>query len=263
MRTLLSTRLFSNQVLTPEPWLLARKFGFTTLELYADGKNLDVLNPGQAERIAWLAEAMGVHAPWIHLGPAVLDRLVDRESLVALGDLIRRLRLQMVTADTRRWGVAPGGTFLNLDDLRVECITNGARLVLELGRFEESVLQRFPPTIGICWDMAAPGLEEEQAIRDVEEILGGMARGRLIGIRVAHRGDGIREVPAEREARILEEVWRLHAPGALIYDVDDPSGFGAEVELRGSLEAIRDFHAGGSRPTTEEGGLFWAALAPG
>lgn len=263
MRTLLSTRLFSNQVLTPEPWLLARKFGFTTLELNADGSNLDIFEPGQTDRIGWLAESMGVHVPWIHLGSRVLDRLTDRPSLVELGDVIRKLRLQMVTADTRQWGVSPSGTFLNLDDLRVECLTNGARLVLELGHFEETIVERLPPTLGICWDLAAPGLEEDEAIRQVEEILGSMARGRLIGIRVAHRGDGFREVPAEREARILEEVWRLHAPGALIYDVDDPSGYGSAVELRRTLDAIRHFHAGGSRPTTEEGGLFWAALAPG
>lgn len=263
MRTLLSTRLFSNQVLTAEPWLLARKSGFTTLELYADGQNLDILEPGQVERIGWLAESMGVHAPWLHIGAAVMDRLTDRTQLVRLGDVIRQLRLQMVTADTRKWGVSPTGRFLNVDDLRVECITNGARLVLELGRFEERVFDHFPPTIGICWDLAAPGLEEEEAIQQVENILGGMARGRLIGIRVAHCADGRREVPTEREARILEEVWRLHAPGALIYDVDDPSGYGAEVELRSALDSIREFHAGGKRPTTEEGGLFWAALAPG
>lgn len=264
MHTLLSTRVFANQLFNPEPWLLARRFGFTTVELFADGETLDIFDSIQVERIGVMAEAMGVHIPWIHLGPAVVDRLSDRGCLHSFGDTIRKFHLQVVTAGPRTPALSRIGVGWGVDDLRVEAMTSGARLVIDLERLDGEIVQGFPSGVGVTWDLGAlDPADDDEVAAGVERFLGGNARGRLAGLRVAHRGERLREVPGEREARLLEQIWKVHVPATLIYDVDDPSGFGAEVELKDTLEELKDFHSGGKRPPSEGGGVFWAALAPG
>jgi hypothetical protein len=111
--------------------------------------------------------------------------------------------------------------------------------------------------------MAGYRPDEGAALREVEGLLRGTSRGRLFGVLVARQGVARRLVPEREEAEILEEIWRLQAPGSLIYDVDDPSGAGIEVELHDILAKLHDFHAGGDRPRPDGGGIFWASLAPG
>jgi len=265
MRALLSTRLFAHRPLADAPLHLARAAGFPALELYADPRHFDPFALGEVTRVGRRLLAEGLQAPWLHLGPAVLNQLGDERKLATLADVVRGLRLEVVTADTHAWGVRQDGTFLGLDDLQNAMLENGARLVLDVGRVDDRIVRRLPHDLGLCWDMAAGSLAHEgDEAKQLDRMLEGMARGRLIGVRVAHQGDGIRQVPDTEEATLLEEVWRLQAPGTLVYDVDDPSGFGAEPELRDTLAALRGFHAGDKRRHPEgSGGLFWGALAPG
>lgn len=264
MRTLLSTRLFCAKPLTFEGLQLARRIGFTDLELYSDGKTFDVLDAAQVRRAAELLGRTGLRAPWLHLSPAILARLVDDATLGLFTDVVRAARFEVVTVNAANWAVRPDQTFLSLDDLKFRMQSNGARLVLDLGRFDDRITRSLPPDLGLCWDLAVPLADEGDVKREVGEMLGGFSRGRLAAVRVAHPGDGRRDVPTTREATMLEEVWRLQAPGTLVYDVDDPAGYGYDVDLRETLEQLRDFHAGSKRPHTEDGGgLFWAALAPG
>ncbi len=264
MRALLSTRLFACKPLDAGPLRMAREQGFPLLELYADPRHFDVFALGEVTRVGKLLQYEGMQAPWLHIGPSVLNQLGDERKLATLRDVIRGLRIEVVTADTHSWGVRQDGTFLGLDDLKMSAQVNGARLVLDLARIDERIVRRLPGDLGLCWDVAGVATHDSEDIREVDQMLEGVSRGRLLGVRVAHQGDGTREVPDRHEARLLEEVWRLQAPGTLIYDVDDPSGFGAEAELRGTLERLRDFHSGGKRPHPEgSGGLFWAGLAPG
>ncbi|WP_373047065.1 hypothetical protein [Vulgatibacter sp.] len=266
MRALLSTRLFAAEPLDHAPLRMARDYGFTALELHAEPRHFDVFHPGEARRIASCLQIAGVTASWLHIGPAVLNQLTDERKLAAFADVVRGLRLEVVTASTHSWGVREDGTFLDLDALKLRVQANGARLVLDLARVDERVVRRLPSDLGLCWDMAgATSHDGDEQIREVDEMLEGVARGRLLGVRVAHLGeDGKRSAPDRHEATLLEEVWRLQAPGTLIYDVDDPSGFGAAIEVRDTLEELRSFHAGEKRAHPEgAGGVFWAGLAPG
>ena len=265
MRALLSTRLFAHSPLGDAPLRLAREAGFPALELYADPRHFDVFALGEVTSVARLLAREGMQAPWLHIGPTVLNQLTDERRLATLADVVRGLRLEVITADTRSWGVRQDGTFLGLEDLKMTAQVNGARLVLDLGRVDERIVRRLPSDLGLCWDVASGAIaHESDEIRQVDQMLEGIARGRLVGVRVAHLGDGVRSIPDKHEATLLEEVWRLQAPGTLIYDVDDPSGYAVERELRFALDSLRDFHAGGKRAHPEDGGgVFWGALAPG
>jgi hypothetical protein len=175
------------------------------------------------------------------------------------------MRLEAVIADTQAFGVRQGGSPPDLDALALAVHGAGARLVLEVPVLDERLLGRLPPNLGLAWDLATPWPVPDEELRaSVEGTLCGLARGRLVALRAARLEGGRRVAPGPREARVLESVWRLAAPGSLVYDVDDPSGFGAELEIRELLARLRDFHGGGQRPHDEEGGgLFWASLAPG
>ena len=62
-------------------------------------------------------------------------------------------------------------------------------MTLDASHPDDRLLGRLPPDIGLCWDIATaerPG---------VDEALGPRARGRLVGVRVAHDQDGRRAVP--------------------------------------------------------------------
>ena len=66
------------------------------------------------------------------------------------------------------------------------------------------------------------------------------------------------------QASVLEEVWAQQAPGFLVYDVEDPAGFGGVADIEDVLDSLRAFQAGEGRVHTESsGGIFWAAMAPG
>lgn len=265
MRALLSTRIFAHSPLADAPLRLARLAGFPALELYADPRHFDVFALGEVTRVGRRLLAEGMQAPWLHLGPTVLNQLTDDRKLAALGEVIRGLRFEVIVADMHTWGVRQDGTFLSLDALRAKAEVNGARLVLDVGRVDERIVRRLPRDLGLCWDMAIGAIAHEaDEVRQLDQMLEGIARGRLLGVRVAHQGEASRQVPDTHEATLLEEVWRLQAPGTLVYDVDDPSGFGAEPEIRDALHSLRGFHAGDKRAHPEDGGgLFWGALAPG
>lgn len=272
MRTLLSTRLFAARPLEEAPLRLALEYGFPELEIFGLPTHLDVLDLGQVQRAAGLLARMGFSAPWLHIGPSVLNRLGDERCLVAFGDAVQALRLRAVVADTRAFGVRQDGALVDLHDLAVQVQSSGARLLLDVGRFDERSLGRMPTDLGLCWDIASPQGEaaessderEEEERQELRRMLGSVARGRLLGVRVAAVRQGRRVPPDCHEALVLEELWRAQGPGALVYDVDDPGGQGSEPEIRRALEAIRSFHAGEKRPHPESsGGVFWASMAPG
>jgi len=265
MRALLSTRLFAVRPLDAAPLRLARRHGFPELELHGDLRHFDFFDLGEVQRVGALLAREGLRAPWLRVGAPVLNQLSDERRMLGLVEAVRALRLEAVVADMHTWGVRQDGAFQQVDELRTRLITNGARLVLDLPRVDERLLRRLPSDVALCWDLAGAITEDHpDATRLVDDMLSGLARGRLLGVRVAHLGDGIREPPDTHEAAILEEAWRLQAPGTLIYDVDDPTGFGVEREIVEVLEELRAFHAGEKRPhPAEGGGLFWSALAPG
>lgn len=266
MRALLSTRLFASRPLDAVPLRLAKRHGFPELELHGDPRHFDFFRLGEVERVGTLLRREGVRAPWLRISPGVLNQLGDDRKLLAFGEAVRAMQFEAVVADTHSWGVRQDGTFLELDELKIRMLEQGTRLVLDLGRVDERIVRRLPSDVGLCWDVAASTAthDGEEGIREVDEMLGGVARGRLLGVRVAHLADGRRQVPDAHEATLLEEAWRLQAPGTLVYDVDDPSGLGNERELAETLDALCAFHAGGKRRHPEDGGgLFWSALAPG
>lgn len=256
MRPVLSTRLFAPGPLRARELAPAIRRGFSELELLAHPHHLDVLDRAAPRAAARELARVGARASWLHLEQPLLNRLTERGALPRLGEAIRALDVRTVAASTRSWGVREDGTLLDVDALRAQVETAGARLALDLTQVDPRVLRRFSSNVGVCWDLA--GAEDPAEGDDL------VAAGRLLAVRVARIADGRRAVPAEREAGLLEEVFRRAAPGELIYDVDDPSGFGAVAELEDVLDQLHDFHAGSKRPHPEEGGgLFWAALAPG
>lgn len=255
MRPVLSTRLFACGPPRAAEVDLARAAGFLDLEIHAGPRHLDVLDPGAVRRVARELRRAGLRAAWLHLDQPVLNRLRERGTLERLGDAVRLLEAGAVAASLRAWGVREDAAFLDLDALRTQIEISGARLALDLPQVDDRVLRRLPGTVGVCWDLAGA---EDAAEADVLS-----AGGRLLAVHLARPVDGRRGLPDRREAQLLEEVFRRHAPGDLIYDVDDPSGFGAMSELEHVLDDLRAFHAGAKRPHPEQGGgLFWASLAP-
>jgi hypothetical protein len=256
VRPILSTRLFAAGPLRAPELALACDRGFCDLELLASPRHLDVLDASSVRRTAAELARAGVRAPWLHLEQPLLNQLTGRGALERLGDAIAAFSVRTVAASTRSWGVRDDATFLDLDELRGQVETAGARLALDLSQVDDRVVRRLPPDIGVCWDLA--GAEDPRQGDDL------VAGGRLLAVRVARLADGQRAVPDRHEAELLEEVFRLRAPGDLIYDVDDPSGFGAIGELSRVIDELHEFHAGAKRPHPEDGGgLFWASLAPG
>lgn len=265
MRALLSTRLFAARRLEDAPLPLARTEGFPDLELFADPRHFDPLDRGEVSRVHGRLLRQRLHARWLHVGSATLNRLNDERCLAAFLDTSKGLGVEVVCADTRTWGVRQDAGMVQLENLKMGLLEVGIRLVLDLRRVDERIARRLPPDLGLCWDMAgSTAYEGDEGVREVRQMLGGVSRGRLMGVRASRLGDGRRLVPDRHEANLLDEVWSVQAPGVLVYDVDDPSGMGLERELRDTLAELRSFHNGDKRDRPlEGGGIFWASLAPG
>jgi len=265
MRALLSTRIFAARRLDCAPLHLARRTGFPEVEIHAAPEHFDPFDLGAAQRAIAALQREGMRPRWLHVGAATLNQLGDERRMIAFRDVVRTLRVEAVVADTRAWGVRQDAGLLRIDDLKIRLLADNVRLVLDLRRIDERIARRLPSDLGLCWDMAgATAHDGEAGLDEVRGMFEGLARGRILGVRAARLEDGRRGLPDRQEARLLEEVWRLQAPGTLVYDVDDPSGFGVERELRDTLEALCAFHGGAKRDHPEQGGgLFWSSLAPG
>lgn len=275
MRALLSTRLFAAVPLDFSALELARRAGFPTLELYATPRHLDVLNPGERRRLRHLLRDSGTTAPWLRASGALLQQLLDANVLADFADVLAELQVRKVTAGLRTWPWPGHGPSLDFDELSLRVEEAGAQLVIDAHRLDDPRLSRSisfgrgrqarPSWKGeLSWDLANERENAPLSREEVDQMLGDTARGRLQGVRASHWANGHRAPPGTREAVLLEESFRLHAPGILIYDVDDPTGFADPAEYEDVLHQLRTFHEGGMRPPTEgSGGVFWASMAPG
>lgn len=265
MRALLSTRLFAAAPLDATHVRFAVRHGFPSLELYAAPGHLDVLAPDEPERVRDLVHGMGVRASWLHASRALLEQLLDPKRLHRFSEALETMRVEVVTTTLRSWPRPRGGAMLELSELMVQVEEAGARLVVDVDRLDAKSLRKIEYGVGISWDLGGQGLGLELDLEEIDDLLLHVNRGRLHAVRASHRIDHLREPPGAREAVLLEEAWRLRAPGTLVYDVDDPSGFGSRAEFEAVMADLKAFHAGEMRPPRPglQGGIGWAALAPG
>lgn len=265
MRALLSTRLFAAAQLDEWHVRFARRHGFPSLELYASPRHLDVLAPGEPERVRDLVHSEGVRATWLHAGRELLDRLMDPDELHRFSVAVETMRVEVVTATLRSWPRPRGGAMLELSELRASAEEAGARLVVDVDRLDARSLRKIEYGVGISWDLGGPALGMQLDKAEIDDLLEHVNRGRLYAVRASHRLDHHRDSPGPREALLLEEAWRLRAPGTLVYDVDDPTGFGSLADYEAVMADLHAFHSGEMRPPHggDTGGFVWAALAPG
>ncbi len=262
MRALLSTRLFAATPLDLRTLLFARKGGFPSLELYANPGHLDLLRGGEASSVLQLLDSTETRAPWLRMSHLLIDRLADQRLHGRFVDALAELQIQVVTAALH--SLPRDGSSMDLEELMLLVEEAGARLVLDVDRLDPADLRRLPWNVGIGWDLAGPEEEPQVEIAAVDETLGQVGRGRLSAVRAAHRIDHLREPPGEREALLVQEAWHIRGPGVLIYDVDDPTGFGSLADYEAVFAEIHAFHSGGRLPPGHSGGsIFWAALSGG
>ena|GEM_PF-2127617 len=265
MRALLSTRLFAAAPLDRWHLHFARRHGFPSFELWASPRHLDLLAEGEPERVRDLVHDEGLRANWLHASRDLLAQLVDFDALHRFSVAIETLRIEVVTATLRAWPRPKGGRMLDLTDLQSSAEEAGARLVVDVDRLDAPSLRKIPYGVGIAWDLGGPALGMQLDKAEIDDLLQHVNRGRLYAVRASHRLDHHRDAPGPREALLLEEAWRLRAPGTLVYDVDDPTGFGSLADYQAVMADLHAFHSGEMRPPHggETGGFVWAALAPG
>ena len=255
MRPLLSTRLLSTTCCSTDGLRLARNAGFPWLELRSDSVGVDLFRVGEVARVARALAAEGTRAAWLQVGPDVTGRLGEPAALQRFGEVLGELRLEGVTVVGPLGNADPG-------ELLAQAELAGARLCLERGAFSGAEVRRWPRAVDLGWDLAAASTA---SLGDLDRFLGEVPPGRLLAVRVSGRDAAGRRIPpGEHEAVLLEEAWRRLRPGYVIYDVEDPSGFGAATSLDGVLARLRAFHAGELHPhATAPWGLFGSSLAPG
>jgi len=265
VRALLSTRLFAAAPLDEWHVRFARRHGFPSLELYASPRHLNLLGPGEPERLRDLVRSEDAQAPWLHVGRELLARLVDPGMLHRFSLAVETLGVRVVTATLRSWPRPKAGAMLDLSDLLASAGEAGARLVVDVDRLDARSLRKLEYGVGICWDLGGPTLGMQLDKAEIDDLLEHVNRGRLHAVRASHRLDHHRDAPGPREALLLEEAWRLHAPGTLVYDVDDPTGFGSLADYEAVMADLHAFHSGEMRPPHggTKGGFVWGALAPG
>ncbi|HEY0841142.1 MAG TPA: hypothetical protein VGD74_13220 [Vulgatibacter sp.] len=264
MRTLLSTRLFAVAPLDAWHLRFAMRHGFPSFELYAAPGHLDVLAPDEPEEVRDLVHDMGVRATWLHASRALLDQLLDPDQLHRFSEALETMGIEVVTACLRSWPRPRGGAMLELSELMVQVEEAGARLIVDVDRLDAKSLRKIEYGVGLSWDLGGPALGMDLEIPEIHDLLLHVNRGRLHVVRASHRIDHLREPPGEREALMLEEAWRLRPPGTIVYDVDDPTGFGSLADYEEVMVALKAFHSGRMRPLRPGGGgIGWAALAPG
>lgn len=264
MRTLLSTRLFSLRPLDRVALATALEAGFPTLQLHAAPGHFDPLERGEPEHVAELLATMGMEAPWMHLDPDFLTRLVqlDAEQRQQWLRALRILRVDTLSLPKRPWTGA-GRRWPRLRELGLWAQEAGARLVLDVAFGNERILRHLPADVAICWDLCWPATDPTQEEEEADVLLRHLG-SRLWAVRVAHGEGDRRQAPGRREANLLTQAWRLQPPRVLVYDVEERRTFVSPAEWRGTLERILHFHSGGDRPPHQGGGgLFWAGLAPG
>lgn len=257
MRPLLSTRLLSATCCSTDSLRLARNAGFPSLELRSDSVGGDLFRAAEVERVSRVLTAEGTRAAWLQIGPDVTSRLDDPAALARFGHVLGQLRLEGVTVV----GAVPDGP---IADLLAQVEMGGARLCLERDTFSTADLRRWPRAVDLSWDLAAAS-RAGAGPGELDRFLGAVPTGRLLAVRVSGvDGTGHRVPPGEREALLLEEVWRRLRPEYVVYDVEDPSGFGAATSLGHVLDELRAFHSGAKHPhATQPWGLFGSGLAPG
>ena len=265
MRALLSTRLFSAAPLDAVHLRFAMRHGFPSLELYAAPGSLDVLAPGEPERVQEIVHEAGVRASWLHAGRDLLEQLLDPDRLHRFSEALEVMRIEVVTATLRSWPRPRGGAMLELSELQVQVEEAGAQLVIDVDRLDAKSLRKIEYGVGLCWDLGGPAMTMDLGMVEIDDLLRHVNRGRLAAVRASHRIDHHRDTPGPREALLLEEAWRLRTPGTLVYDVDDPTGFGNLADYEAVMAAIKAFHAGEMRPPRagSQAGIGWASLAPG
>src|SRR4051812_14164016 len=79
LRPLLSTRLFDSVPLRGRELVLARRRGFSGLEIFA-GRHLDILDPRAGAFLRTMVKQAGLGAQWLYLPPPALGRLQDELS---------------------------------------------------------------------------------------------------------------------------------------------------------------------------------------
>jgi hypothetical protein len=255
MLPLLSTHLFAETCCGADALRAARRAGFPSLELRADSLGVDLLAPGEAERIARALRAEGSRAAWLRIGPEITGRFSDPATFLRFGDAARSLGVE---------GVTVHGQLRNRVDaheLLAQVSLAGARLCLEREAFTPDLVRRWPRDVALSWDLAAASRAGGDP-RDLAPFLAGVPSGRLLVVRVSGRdAAGRRVLPGEREAILLDETWRRFRPEYVVYDVEDPSGFGAATSLDHVFAELRSFHSGEKLPheATYPGGLFGSA----
>jgi hypothetical protein len=253
MRPLLSTRLLTATCCSAEGLRLAREAGFPSLELRSDSVGGDLFRGGEAERIFRLVTAQGDRIAWLQVDAAIAGKLGDPALRIRFRDALGRLRLEGVSVTDP----IPGG---NVGELLTAVELAGARLCLEREAFSAAELSRWPRAVELGWDLS-PAAAIGAGPRDLDRFLGPVPAGRLLAVRVSGRDEAGRRIPpGEREAILLEETWRRYRPEYVVYDVEDPSGFGAATSLDHVLAELRSFHTGGKHPhAVRPWGLFGSA----